>query len=289
MNRRDFLKKSVLAGVAGVGALKALEQVTFAANPVSSEVFVAQNGEPEALVAAGLKAFGGLSKIIKSGSSVVIKANFTWFGPPEQACDNNPDIVRSLVKACKDAGAKNVKVVDMTIDPSKMCMERSGIEKAVNDAGGEIMDLRKTPTMEAKSFTVYKIAQEADCLINLCILKNHSVTTMTSALKGLMGLTPEREVMHSYGIDTSLVDLAKDIHPHLHIIDAYRVLKTNGPRGPGDVIKPRQLILSHDPVAADTYAATVMGIPQPTHVKLAGKAGLGVADLKMIKITKVNA
>ncbi|HEX2954038.1 MAG TPA: DUF362 domain-containing protein [Bacillota bacterium] len=293
MNRREFIKKGTIASVAGLGALKALDQTALAAKSPDakrSEVIVAQAGEPEELLNAALKAFGGLQKLIKKGSNVVIKANFTWFGPPEQACDNNPLLVKALVKECFKTGAKSVKVVDMTIDPSKLCMDRSGIAKAVHEAGGEIMDLHNAPTVDSKSdFRIYKEALKADCLINLPILKDHSVTRMTSALKNYMGLTPDRQLMHAMGVDLSIVNFAKNIHPDLHIIDAYQILKTNGPKGPGRVEKARQLIVSHDPVAADTYAATLLGIAQPTYLKIAAKAGLGVSDLSKIKVIKVNA
>lgn len=293
MNRREFIKKSTIASIAGFGALKSMEGSILAANSTvskQSELIVAEAGEPEELLTAALKAYGGLGKIIKSGNSVVIKTNFTWFGPPEQACNNNPNLVKSLVNACFKAGAKSVKVVDLTIDPSKLCMERSGIAKAVEDAGGQIMDLRNSPTIDTKSsFRVFKEALNADCLINLPILKDHSVTKMTCALKNYMGLTPDRQVMHALGVDMSIVDLAKYIHPKLHIIDAYQILKTNGPKGPGRVEKPRQLIISQDPVAADAYSATLLGIAQPTYLKIAAKAGLGVADLSKVKIIKVNA
>jgi uncharacterized protein (DUF362 family) len=293
LERREFIKKAALAGVASIGAVNSLENIAHAANKTAKaqpKVIVASNGEPAALLKAALGAYGGLKQIIKPGSNVVIKANFTWFGPPEQACNNNPHLVQALVKACFNAGAKSVKVVDMPIDPPQLCMERSGIAKAVTEAGGKIVSLHGAPTTQGDSpFRIYKEALGADCLINLPILKDHSVADMTSALKNYMGLTPERQLMHALGIDRSIVDLAKFIHPDLHIIDAYQVLKTNGPKGPGRVIKARQIIISNDPVAADAYAATVLGIPQPTYVKLAAKAGLGVADLSKIKIEKVNA
>lgn len=197
MERREFIKKATLAGVAGLGALQGMSGIHPAqAETAAPELIVAYGGEPEALLKAALNAYGGLKKIIKPGMTVVIKANFSWMGPPERACCNNPQLIESLVKACLNAGAKKVRVVDIAIHPAFMCLEQSGLKKAVERAGGEIANLGyNTPMTEKKagSLGAFKICNEAlksDCLINVPILKHHRVTEMTGALKNYMGLTP---------------------------------------------------------------------------------------------------
>lgn len=281
-----------MAGVASIGVAKSLGDFTVnAAGTSQADLIVAYGGEPEKLLQTALAAYGGLGKIIKPGSTVIIKTNFSWNGKPEQACCTNPDLLAALVKACKKAGAKKVRVIDLAIDYYKMCLDSSGIKKAVEAAGGEIANLDAASTVNKdsgilKNFPIYKEALNADCLINVPILKTHFVTQMTGALKNYMGLTPNRDGMHAVGIDQAIIDLAKLIKPHLHIIDAYRILKTNGPQGPGEVVKLKQLILTHDPVAADAYGASLLGI-QPSFLKMAANAGLGTMDLKKIKITKV--
>ena len=295
MNRRDFIKKTTLAGVAGIGVVNSLTRISSAAQNQSPELIIAQNGNPEALLQAALTAYGGLKKLIKSGGNVVIKANFSWYGPPEQACNNNPELLAALVKACKAAGAKRVRVVDLAIEPANMCLTASKIQTAVAKAGGEAVNLLSQPTVDKSYGTldpiaVYKEALEADCLINVPILKDHSVTKMTCALKNLMGLTPERREMHALfkGIDRSIADLAHIIRPHLHIIDAYRVLKTNGPRGPGEIDTLRQVFLTHDPVVADAYGASILNV-KPRFLQMAADDGLGIADLNKVSIKRVNA
>jgi uncharacterized protein (DUF362 family) len=293
MNRREFLKKATVAGVASIGVAKSLGDFTAnAAGSTQSELIVAYGGEPEKLLQTAILTYGGLAKLIKPGSTVVIKANFSWYGKPQQACCTNPDLLAALVKACKKAGAKKVRVVDLAIDYYQMCLDASGIKKAVETAGGEVANLNSAPTVDKdsgilKKFPIYEEALNAECLINVPILKNHFVTQMTGALKNYMGLTPNRNGMHAVGTDQAIVDLAKLIKPHLHIIDAYRVLKTNGPQGPGDVANLKQLILAHDPVAADAYGASLLGV-QPAFLKMAADAGLGSMDLTKIKITKVQ-
>lgn len=296
MDRREFIKKSALAGVAGIGLVKALSDLNPAAAAAQPELIVAEGGEPAALLAAALRAYGGFDKLIKPGGTVVIKTNFSWNGPPERACCTNPDLLAALVKACLKAGAKKVQVVDLSIDYSGMTMESSGIAKAVKAAGGEVFDLSGKNTVNKNSgilreFPVYTDPLKADCLLNVPILKAHFVTAMTGALKNYMGLTPDRGGMHALGTDQAIVDLAKVIKPNLHIVDAYRILMANGPQGgnPQDVAMPKQLVLSHDPVAADAYGAQLLKCkPLPNHVKLAAEAGLGTADLNKVKIRRIK-
>lgn len=293
MNRREFLKKATMAGIAGVGGLQIFGR-QLAADEKEPEVFVAEGGEPEELLRAGLKSYGAFGKLIKSGSTVVIKANFSWYGNPEKGCNTNPDLLAALVKTCREAGAKKVRVLDLAIDPAAMCLKLSGIKAAVEAAGGEVADLLRAATENInsgslKNFPVYTEALRADCLINVPILKSHGVTVMTAALKNLMGLTPDRQAMHRLGIHETIVDLASVIKPHFHIIDAYRVMKTRGPQGPGKVDLAKQLILGHDPVACDAYAATVLDPDlEIKYLTMAGARGIGEVDLKKIKITKVN-
>lgn len=299
MNRREFLKKAALAGTAGIGALSSLNSMALAESkvtaPAQSELIVASNGEPEQLLRAALEAYGGLQKIVKPGATVTIKANFSWYGRPEQACNSNPDLLVALIKACQNAGAKKVRVIDLAINPADMCLESSGIKKAVERAGGEVRDLAGAPCTNksagvlGKSFPIFTEALTADCLINVPILKHHRVTIMTGALKSYMGLTPARDTMHALGINRAIVEVAKLIKPHLHILDAYRAMMTQGPQGPGEVKMFKQLILAHDPVAMDAYGTKLLEVITPTYLDMAVAARLGQADLAKIKIRKVMA
>ena len=93
------------------------------------------------------------------------------------------------------------------------------------------------------------------------------------------------------GLHQCIVDFATLIQPHLTIVDATRILVTNGPRGPGDLETPNQLIFGTDPVAVDAYAATLFrkepfAVP---YVKLAHEAGLGCGDLARIDVQHLEA
>ena len=112
MDRRDFLKATIVSGVAltvpGVihpllGSLNAAEKTDLA---------VAQGMRPAATTKAAIDALGGIKKFISRGDIVVVKPNIGWDRTPEYAATTNPEVVSTVVRLCYEAGAKQVKVFD---------------------------------------------------------------------------------------------------------------------------------------------------------------------------------
>jgi len=251
------------------------------------------------MVVAALGALGGIEAFVHSGDFVVIKPNIGWQRTPEQAANTNPEVVSAVVELCKKAGARRVLVVEHTCDtPSSICFEMSGIEKAVKAAGGEIIAAnqegmyRSIEIPYGKTLTSAKVIreiQEANCFINLPIAKTHSQARLTVGLKNLMGVVWDRQEWHQKNLSQCIADYATVVQPHLTIVDAIRILVTNGPKGPGETKDTHQIIAAVDPVAADTYAATLFNM-KPGDVEYLPKAqelGLGETNLDRVKVVKV--
>ena len=106
---------------------------------------------------------------------------------------------------------------------------------------------------------------------------------------GVMG--GSRRQIHQK-LDESLVDLSLKIKPTLTILDAVRILTANGPQGGNlaDVKKLDTVIVGIDPVAIDSYGATLFGMKGSDlgYVTLGHKLGLGQMDLNKLRIRKVN-
>ncbi len=240
---------------------------------------------------------GGIEKFIKKGDIVVVKPNIGWNRAPEYAANTNPFLVAAVVKLCLKAGAKKVKVFDNTCNEEKMCYKNSGIEKAVKEAGGDIFfpdrwkyyaaDF-KTPA-QMQDFPIYSDAVNCDCFINIPIAKTHGHTKLTLSIKNLMGVCGgNRSTMH-WDIDKKLPEVLSFIKPDLNIIDGYRILLRNGPRGGNleDVKKASVLIASADAVLADAYASQTLYNINPEnigHIKEAAKSGLGSMNISKAKI-----
>ena len=68
--------------------------------------------DPAKMVAAALAAFGGIGKFVKKGDFVVIKPNAGFPNPPAWATTTHPDTVAAIAKACLDAKAKEVLILE---------------------------------------------------------------------------------------------------------------------------------------------------------------------------------
>jgi uncharacterized protein (DUF362 family) len=124
---------------------------------------------------------------------------------------------------------------------------------------------------------------EADKIINMPVAKVHGLSVLTLGLKNWIGGVGGRRSALHQDIHQSIVDLAQFFKPQLTLIDATRILTANGPSG-GDISDVKivnRLILSNDPVAADTRAAQLFGkTPEDVgFIQLGNKWSLGSSDL----------
>ena len=75
------------------------------------------------------------------------------------------------------------------------------------------------------------------------------------------------------------------------IIDAYYVIKKNGPRGVSveDVVTMKSQIIATDIVAADAAAAKLFGLNPDDigYINIADSIGLGKKDLSSLKINRI--
>ena len=123
----------------------------------------------------------------------------------------------------------------IVVDPRR-CYKQSGIAAAATAAGGSVsfVDDRKfremkLPGVALKSWPLYTEAIEADKFINIPIAKTHGLSTLTLGMKNLMGLVQNRNTLHAIGLGRSIADLASLVRPTLTVVDAVRILMSNGP------------------------------------------------------------
>jgi len=298
MKRRELLRRLGL-GVAAVG----LGQVALgqrAGKQQQPVVVVAERGKPAELVRKAIKALGGMGKFVKKGNRVLIKPNIAFARPPEGAATTNPEVVAELVRLCFEAGAKEVIVLDHTLDPARITYEMSGIAKAAQAQGARVVyvgrqdfvpvEVPKGKILSAYDVRVLKQVLDADVFINVPIAKTHGSARLTLGMKNLMGVIQDRGAWHRSGdLHQCIADFVTAVKPHLTVIDAIRILASGGPKGPGRVEQKDTIIASTDIVAADAYATSLFGLAPSDvpHIIKAAELGVGVADLKRVKIVKV--
>jgi uncharacterized protein (DUF362 family) len=298
MNRRDFLITSGSAALA-MGIQKNAFPVLLPVESIS-DLVVVQNGNPTDLVQRALTELGGMNRFIKSGDRVVVKPNISWDRVPEQGATTNPDIVSEVIKQCFKAGAKSVKVFDFTLNEPRRCYKRSGIEDAAKLAGADVqfvVDSKfKTTDIPGgeilKSWSIYDDLLNADKWINVPAAKHHSVSGVSLGMKNVMGLIGgNRGAIHRQ-FDIKIVDLCSRIKPNLTILDAYRILKRNGPSGGNlaDVELRKTLVAGIDPVSVDSFGASLFGL-DPKKIPFLSAArirGLGQTDWTKMKFKTIT-
>jgi uncharacterized protein (DUF362 family) len=302
MKRREFINKSIRAGLLTGAAFSfgsysnifPISNLSFSDNYVLAAI---KGGEPDVMFDEAIKALGGISKFVKKGQTVVVKPNIGWDVTPERAGNTNPLLVNRIIKHCFDAGAKDVYVFDHTCDNWNRCYSNSGIERAVKDAKGKIVsgasesyyqDVTITQGKKLKKAKVHELILESDVFINVPILKHHSSADLTIGMKNLMGNVWDRGFWHSNNLHQCIADFTSFRKPDLTVVDAYYVMKKNGPRGVSkdDVVTMKSQIVSTDIVAADAAAAKLFGTePEKIdYIRIANEMNIGNMNLEKLSI-----
>lgn len=302
MERRDFLKgAALLALFAGLpGTLRGAETAADGENSGEPDLVAVRGEDPAEMFDRGIAEFGGIGAFVKRGQKVLIKPNIGWDQPPEMAANTNPDLVRHMVELCLKAGAAEVAVFDNSCDNWVNSYRRSGIRDAVEAAGGVMFsgkqesDYREVEipgAVKMRRARVHRLVLDSDVFFNVPILKHHGGALLTCAMKNFMGIVWDRGFMHKNDLQQCIADASLIRRPDLNVVDAYRVMRTGGPRGnAGSEIKLlKSQLLSRDIVAVDTAAARLIGFDPAAvgHIGNAERLGLGTTQLDKIQIRKL--
>jgi uncharacterized protein (DUF362 family) len=309
MTRRDFIKASVHTGLllaAGRGVITGGDTSWAAIESSPAPDLVVVTGSPEKAVARAIELLGGMNRFVKQGQRVVIKPNMSFAKTPDEAANTSPAVVAAVAQSCVAAGAKDVLIVDHTLQKDTLCLELSGIAKSCSSlerthvlALNDERFYQSVPVPGGKALTTVKVMKEVmecDVLINLPAAKSHSATGVSFGMKGLMGVIWDRGYFHSrVDLHQAIADLCSVIKPHLILLDASRALLTGGPSGPGTITTLNTIVAGTDQVAVDAYGTQLAPWYnkqfEPKHIKhiMAGEQmGLGTARLDGLRIARVQ-
>ncbi|MGQ1889564.1 DUF362 domain-containing protein [Thermophagus sp. OGC60D27] len=303
MKRRDFLLKSAGVGVASLllpdfGGLNAMG---LSAEEGEYDLAAVRGGEAPDMFDKAMEALGGMKRFVKAGQKVLVKPNIGWDVPPERAANTNPHLISRIVKSCLDAGASEVVVFDHTCDQWDRCYRNSQIEPMAREAGAKVVpgntesfyrDISVPGGRRLKKAKIHRDLLDADVFINVPILKHHGSTTVSLAMKNLMGVIWDRRFYHGNDLSQCIADFLTYRKPDLNIVDGYRMLTRKGPRGvsESDVADLKALIAGRDIVAVDA-AATLMFGEKPEnikHIAIANEMGLGTMNLEQLSIKRIK-
>ena len=285
MDRRKFLKTGIFVAAAGL-----INRHSGLASESPANVTIVKNGSPQQMASKVFEILGGVSTFIEKGDYVMIKPNMSWDRRPEYAATTNPELVAAVVTICLKAGAKKVLIVDHTCNDARRSYKNSGIQDMAGDAGAEVRFVRDSHYVDAEipkgtsinRWPIHKEVFRVDKLINMPILKHHSLSGLTIGFKNMMGLIGGNRGRIHRPFSERIVDINRAIIPDLTIVDAIRVLRRNGPSGGSlqDVDELNTLIAGTDRVLVDAWSARIFGTDPNTleYLTLAHAAGMGNID-----------
>lgn len=320
MDRREFLRRAAGAGLglAAAGALSwglytdqppaarpnqgaLVRPPDFSLSAAAGRLALVRGADRAKALAAGLKAVGGMEAFVKKGEVVLIKPNAAFASPPLLGATTHPDLLAAVIQACYAAGAAKVLVTDNPINDPLSCFRLSGLAKAAADHGAELVlptpDRFQPTSLEGGRLIrdwplLYEPLSRADKLIGLAPVKDHHRSGASLSLKNFYGLLGgQRNIFHQ-DINGIIAELAALIRPSLVILDGVTSMQRNGPTGGSleDLKQTNLLAVSSDPVAADAWAAGLLG-KTPADLPwlaLAQKAGAGTVDYRSLNPQEVS-
>jgi len=303
ITRRDFLKHAGRSALA-LAAAPLVRPVSCHATAVPKATVVAVTGERTAATRAALAMLGGIERFVRNGSRVVLKPNMSFPHPPDRATNTHPEVVATVAKLCRDAGAAEVLVLDYPFNPPDRCLQFSGIAEACRSltkvyvlALTQEKFFKPHPLPRGKVLREVQLMRdvlESDVLINLPTAKSHATTGVSLGMKGLMGIIWDRRFFHArVDINQAIADLASGVKVDLVLLDGSRALVTGGPSGPGTVTFPNTILAGTDPVAVDAVGVSLaewynQKIPASgiLHIAAAHQMGLGTMLHEEISILR---
>lgn len=238
------------------------------------------------------------------GKSVVLKPNVYCPNPAPTTTD--PRVIAALIRIAKSAGAHKVTVAEgrsistalfrKHASNTRACFEAVGMDKAAIENGAEMafleeddfLNLTSDDAIVLKEASIPRTISEAEVLINVPVLKNHSLTLTTLGIKNLHGTVSDKDKLfgHDYHhIPQKLVDILRYHKPHLTVIDG-----VHGQEGDhadmGNTVDMGLIFSGTDIVAVDAVAEAVIGLNnlEVDTTRLAHEQGLGVGDIDSIEV-----
>jgi uncharacterized protein (DUF362 family) len=218
----------------------------------------------------------GMGRFVEKGETVMIKPNVGFDRGPSLGATTNPDVVRAVIRLCREAGAARIIVADNPIEDPAACFAKSGIKAAAEAEGAEVIihsdahdapvQVRATAPDGAKGEALgtwpifWKPLKEADKVIGIPPIKDHNLCFASMSMKNWYGLLGGRRNQFHQAIHNIISDLGFMMRPTLIVVDGTRVMMRNGPTGGrlddikvGGVNGTPAIVASVDQLASDSW------------------------------------
>ena len=296
-------RRTFLAGAAAASAV-ALSYSPGLAKSVDgpADLVVAEGSDAASNARTAVEEFGGIGSLVKSGDVVGVSINAMG---SIGAAHTDLDVLRALVEMCREAGAREVRVLSW-LEHDRMSYNRlfervpetGAVFQEVDQGNPELWQEIEVPRGRyLKKIRMMKALWEPDVFVMLPVCKHHGSANYTGCLKLALATTvreDNRKYVHqerSAYLEECIADLNTVVRPpDLVIMDAMKVLATNGPRGPGKIVDVGKIIVGKDKVAIDAYCMPFIGRDPGTsrQIQAAAAHGLGERDLSKLAVREIK-
>ncbi|MBN2123980.1 MAG: DUF362 domain-containing protein [Deltaproteobacteria bacterium] len=247
----------------------------------------------EAGVRRAVDLLGGMTRFVRPGDRVLLKANLLCSRAPEKRVTTDPGVVRAVARMVLEAGARPFIGDSPSLGSFRRIAEKSGMAAVAEQLGIEVVELSDPVPVsppEGSLFRKLEISSQAlnaDRIINLPKLKTHSQMLLTLGVKNLFGtVVAQRKAEWHYtaGVDRDtfaslLLDIYRTVQPGITILDGIWAMEGRGPSNG----RPRKLNLiaaAEDAVALDTLVCRILGVPPRSFplYRVARRRGIGATD-----------
>jgi uncharacterized protein (DUF362 family) len=256
-----------------------------------------ESDDPTEATARAVEA-AGLGAALAGAETVVVKPNLVTLKGPEAGISTDVRVTEAVVRHVQDRlpGAEVVVAEGSSGDITGSAFELYGYREMAERLGIELVDVNHAPSVEVriesplssvKRLRVARVVAEADAVVSVGKLKIHSVAVTTGCCKNMMGVLPGRRwklVVHA-GVRWKLVDLVRAVPPTFGVIDGLYGNEVDEVRP--HPVRAGVILAGADPVAVDSVAAAVMGVPwrEVPYLRVLHEQGVGCADLEAIEVT----
>ena len=220
---------------------------------------------------------GGLNKIIKPNSKVLVKPNLLMKKNPEDATTTHPMVVKVVCEKLLEIDCKII-IADSPGGPYTQSSLRSiyratGMESVANELGVELnydiseVKVENENAQALKYMDIIKPITEVDYVVNLCKLKTHQMATFTGGTKNLYGCIAglkKAEIHYRFPTEELfcedvLLDISSYVNPIITIMDGIVGMEGEGPSA-GVPRKIGALLASTSTHAIDYVACKIINL-----------------------------
>ncbi len=318
INRRSFLKTSVMGGVAA-SFISPMSPLTsfIKKEQLSSSVAITSGDNRADLTFRALQPYSRQIKQAIGNRRVVLKPNNVSTEIP--LCATHVDTLEGILEFLKSIRKlDNVIIAESAANgPTFDGFTNYGYFTLANKYPVKFVDLDKEGheilyVFDEKDFRPHPVRFSSVILspdsyvVSVARMKTHNLAIVTLSLKNIVlgapvkdpgftfgpnrkeGVKSDKSILHGggfRGINYNLYDLASRLHPHLAVIDGFQGMEGNGPSN-GTPVDHRVCVVSTDWLAADRVAVELMGVDFGIigYYNYCAQAGLGMTDLSRIEI-----